>query len=1167
MKIRQLDLRAFGPFTDRLLSFNTDLPGLHIIFGPNEAGKSSSLRALKAWLFGFPERTMDNFVHTNDNLRIGGSLLSEDGRELSFFRRKKRKMDMLDLNGDPVSPDSLAAFLPIPDQLVFESLYGIDHDGLIRGGEDILAQKGDVGQTLFSAGAGISSLRIVISDLEEQTETLFKVRGSKPRINESIAKYKILQKSVKEAALSSREWKGMQSELKKAADQLNTVEQKRTEKDQERRKLERIRQALPHLMQRKHYLEKIADLGSVVEIPAGFSEQRQSLEKQVHEAYLDRTRVQQRLKELDDNLETIDIDQAVLDHEEEIKGVSERLGEYKKAMLDRPRLEGMYSSCRSDALNSLKQVNQDYTTEQFEELRPVFGKKRLIQSLSAKHDRLQQAIGQTEKQLLKLGGDLQTKQKRLSELGPLTETGGLRQAIHQARRLGEIDEALKVNSRALQENWLSCRESLDRIGLWTGELTDLLSLPLPLAETVNRFETGFQNLTTRKTALENQLSEFQTRLTKVTNEIKTLQQARQVPTENELTQIRSRRDQGWALLRRQWIDGDDVESASKSYHNELNLPDAYEKNVVQADQTADRLRREAERVHQYSSLQTEETTLQEKLLEMKNSVGTIESQWESLTQEWQECWKQSGITPFSPKEMQAWLNKYEQLRLRVKENQKAEGEIATLRNERQRARENLLTELHRFEKRGDYAGEALALLLAHCEQVFEQISNTIKEKQNLHESLAKDESELARLLDEKKMETKELESWQQQWTALLSGLAGGNQVLPEEVGDLLENLDNCFKKLDKAEDFQKRIKGIDADKKAFLESIAELVEKIALNPAEKPVEHVVTELKTRLTSAGENRALHQKYVKERQKSLTEIKENALRIAELEKQLANQCRIAGVEKVEDLGAVEERFNRLHEYRKTLAEAEKLLLAGAAGLTIEALEDQAKDADHDELTAKISIITREIEQELDPQIKQLSELIGQKRSEIGKMDGNARAAQSMEESVQELAHLSKLVDQYVTLKLATQVLKQEIERFRAENQDPVLKIASKYFCQLTLDSFSSLRTDEDDQGGPILVGLRADGSRIQVSQMSSGTRDQLYLALRFASLEWKLQTSQPMPLILDDILVNFDDERSRATLNAMAELSAKTQVILFTHHARIVEEARKLKGSAEIRILEL
>lgn len=47
MRLKRLDLKAFGPFTDQTIEFNSEEPGLHIIFGPNEAGKSSSLRALK----------------------------------------------------------------------------------------------------------------------------------------------------------------------------------------------------------------------------------------------------------------------------------------------------------------------------------------------------------------------------------------------------------------------------------------------------------------------------------------------------------------------------------------------------------------------------------------------------------------------------------------------------------------------------------------------------------------------------------------------------------------------------------------------------------------------------------------------------------------------------------------------------------------------------------------------------------------------------------------------------------------------------------------------------------------------------------------------------------------------------------------------------------------
>ena len=62
MRLKLLELKAFGPFTDELLEFNSQKPGLHIIFGPNEAGKSSSLRGLKALLYGFQNRTPDNFL-------------------------------------------------------------------------------------------------------------------------------------------------------------------------------------------------------------------------------------------------------------------------------------------------------------------------------------------------------------------------------------------------------------------------------------------------------------------------------------------------------------------------------------------------------------------------------------------------------------------------------------------------------------------------------------------------------------------------------------------------------------------------------------------------------------------------------------------------------------------------------------------------------------------------------------------------------------------------------------------------------------------------------------------------------------------------------------------------------------------------------------------------
>jgi uncharacterized protein YhaN len=87
------------------------------------------------------------------------------------------------------------------------------------------------------------------------------------------------------------------------------------------------------------------------------------------------------------------------------------------------------------------------------------------------------------------------------------------------------------------------------------------------------------------------------------------------------------------------------------------------------------------------------------------------------------------------------------------------------------------------------------------------------------------------------------------------------------------------------------------------------------------------------------------------------------------------------------------------------------------------------------------------------------------------------------------------------------------------------------------------------------------------MSNGTRDQLYLALRLATLEWRLASGKAMPFIVDDILINFDDDRATVTLKALADLAEKNQVILFTHHLRIVEIARRMDADQRVFIHEI
>lgn len=183
----------------------------------------------------------------------------------------------------------------------------------------------------------------------------------------------------------------------------------------------------------------------------------------------------------------------------------------------------------------------------------------------------------------------------------------------------------------------------------------------------------------------------------------------------------------------------------------------------------------------------------------------------------------------------------------------------------------------------------------------------------------------------------------------------------------------------------------------------------------------------------------------------------------------------------------------------------------------------------------------------------------------MDGSDHAAALADQAQSKLASIRSDAERYVHVKLAGKILRDQIEHYRKENQGPLVKRASEHFATLTLGSFERLMTDFNERDEPILAGIRSDGERVYVEGMSSGTRDQLYLALRLASLEKYMESAEPMPFIVDDVLVDFDDDRSHAALNALAALAEKTQVILFTHHSQVIAQAMELDSSIQVHEL--
>ncbi|MFA6499538.1 MAG: AAA family ATPase [Desulfurivibrionaceae bacterium] len=1166
MRITRLDLKAFGPFTDRTLLLGS---GLHIVYGPNEAGKSSTLRALKAWLFGFPERTHDNFLHANEQLLVSGCLQAEDGRELAFSRRKKRKADILDLNGNPLTAEALAAFLPITEQAVFASLHGLSHEDLVRGGEDILAQKGEIGQALFSAGTGISSLREVLAGLESEAEALFTMRGTKREINEALAAYKETQRIMREASLSSRDWHELNNGLNAAQEALQAIESQHGEKDRRRRQLERIRQLLPQLALRNVLRQQLAELGQVVELPDDFSTRRQEVERALHTLTRRESDLAGKLAQRE-KITTVSPYQAVLEAEDAIEDLHQRLGGYNKAREDQPNLEGMRISCKREAAEFLRMVRQDISLEQVETLRPLAGRRNIIGDLATRHKGLQQGLAQTEKELREIQREIALLDGELALLPQTKEMAGLHQACRLARKSGAIDADLSARARLVEDKKRDCLIALGRLTLWSGDLTPFLALPLPLLETVRKYETTFQAHDERQRDLQKERERLHKKLTEGQHTIHQLETSGSTPTEEELVLIRSQRDLGWELLRRQWLKGEDLAGEDVAFGQDLPLPEAYEKRVAQADTVADRLRHEADRVQAFAALRTEQQSLTETLVALESEKSQNTLAFQAMDTEWRTLWQPCAIIPRSPKEMQAWLVEAVALRDRVEDLQTHARELARKNAERQELSIALSRELGALsEEIPATTGEGeLEPLILQSEAVLLRLT-TLEEKRSRLLEKRVDLLKNGGQVEGKHADfSQELVVWRRDWQEMVGDLGGNREIHPDEAGDLLENLHLCFAKLKEAEDLRKRIDGIVRDTRRFEEGALALAEKISPACMHQSPSEIVAQLKTLLNQARTDKTLREGSLKKEQEDTAEALLLAGERKDLEHQLAELCRLAGEVLPEGLEAAEKRSAQHRSLAASLAQTEKTLIQGAGGVAIADLEDQAaKIDDPDALPEEIARLTQEIEQELAPESKRLSGLIGEKKNQLRQMDGNAKAADAAEQGAQLLAKIRRLAERYIQLKVAGHVLKSEIERFRSENQTPVLAITSRYFSELTLGSFASLLTDENDQGDPILVGTRPNGARVLVERMSSGTRDQLYLALRLASFEWRLANHEPMPFILDDILVNADDARSKAALKILGELAAKTQVILFTHHRRIVDEARQLAPISGLQVHEL
>ncbi|QDU44537.1 Chromosome partition protein Smc [Symmachiella dynata] len=1159
MKVLRLDLRAFGPFTNVTLSPDDGKFGLHIVYGPNEAGKSSSLRALRQWLYGIPHNSTDDFVHQYSDMRIGG-VLEHDGKRLEFIRRKGRIKTIRAADDTDVIDDvELSRVLGGVDETAFSHRFGVDYEELRRGGHAVAHGSGDLGELLFSAGAGVADLGRIQKQLEIDAEELFKPRGSKQRINEATGKLKEATQRVRTHLLPTARWRDLDKAVRDAETRRNEIDAELGTHRKRVSYLDRVESALPLIGKKQELTVAFESVVDAPRLPKEFSETRSQLVVTRRHAESSKRDAQRDIESLREKIDAIVLPTGLLEKRTTINELKDRLGAWQKAQKDRPALITRKQSAEERVVEILGELGKPLDLTAAEHLKVSSILSQRIQSLAKRHVAVQTELNGARSRKATLERELKSNQERIAALPPDTDTRPLRRTLRDVAERGQLDQKLKQAEESASTEEDNAQRKLSQLRLWRGQLDELEQLPIPAIDTIERFEGELHDADRSLQQAMDDLDKLQQENEELTREQKSLELEQRVPTEAELESARRRRDEGWNLLVR-ILDGTQPaempETASfiHEFAPDGNLQDAFHASVSQADEISDRLRREADRVLRLAQLRADIDSNQSQQRTQSEKCDDRRGVRSELQKDWEAQWEAVGIRPLPPREMRSWLRSHEELTVISRTLRTYRLEVESVSADIKDCRDSLVKCLASLGKSPEANGGSLRSLVDQCTEIADSIEEDNRIRRECAQELDRNVKELKNVEQALAQAVDAAEEWQSEWEQAIAELDVTAASDPDVANSILQLITKLEEELRDRNRFEERITGVDNESTAFADDVRVLVEAVAPDLLDSPIASSVDDLFDRLTRAEKDHVKQEgleQQLSDAEKRLNDASSNG---RDAEQHLQELCTLAGANSVDELPEIERRAGQRTELERQIAEVNSRLTDLAAGVSLHDFAESVSEYDVDAVRAEKGKLDDCIAS-LENERRITDESIGENRNELQRMDGQSLAAEAQQQAELLVSEIRQDAEEFIRLHLASVVLKQAIERYRESSQGPVLERASDLFARLTLNSFSGLRAEFNDKGEAVIVGVRAENGRlVYVHGMSEGTCDQLYLALRLAVLEASISSGRHLPFVVDDVLIMFDDVRAAAALQVFAELSSKTQVIFFTHHEHLIELAR-------------
>lgn len=1159
MRIRRLDLVRFGHFTDLRLDFPSAEPDLHIVVGPNEAGKSTVLEALEDLLFGIKARSRMDFLHPYPKMLLG-AVLEGNGSALEFLRRKGNKNTVLAPSRVPLATGerALAPFVGSADRGFFKRMFDLDHEWLRRGGKEILEDRNEIGQMLFAAGSGVQNLRGKLSRLDREADRLWAPRRSAKRnFYQSDDRLKAAERERREHTVTAAKWRELRRTYEKWRDDHTERVQSVEEEEAELHKLERIRRVAADVRRKRELDRELAELGNIAELPPNAREVLRSAEEEMRQAgkRLDEQKADADILRKDH--EALVWDDALLVRAEEIDLLHTQRIEVQNEQGDLPKREKELYSLEGNVHELAAELGWEAEHVDAIVMRiPNRGKVNRARGLFKQRGTRVASVERATVALAESRRRLSDCMIRIEEAGEAKDVTTLSSVVAATNR-----EYGEIGSRTRSAEYLA-REAATEADRFFSELIPrpatiaaAVSLKAPAAGWVESYCADRRALDQQLRASKQQIRDRQRTIRLKTSERDRFVADNQPVSPEQVRALREQRDALWSDIRKRLLEDEGQSGAGALDPAFETVPMEYEALVAKADRAADRKFETAEAVARLAQLNQSIARDQDALDELHQEHEHHSESSSSLDAEWRSRWQHAPFEPLGPDEMLRWLAKRSSLRDSVNSRSKAEREAATLRRHEREATHGLRAELQRLGVSKIPAAEkGLLAVIDFAADIVRTHQQAGRTRRRLATELRKAKSEVAQKRDALSRADHERSAWQTKWSLAVSDLGLDPDEDPNLIDDQLQSIQRLRNLAEKMKDLREnRVEKIRRDIRDFRNAAARTLQSLAPDLTSADGFVAVPELEIRLETARQKRKEAQAL--DRRIGAVEAKIRGLR---KEKRRARDTITglqdqAGTESIDALKSEIERADRFHQRESERSIVIKRLAQQSDGLSLEQLESECASADLDAVAAHQTSLRDKVA-DLRNQQMEARDRLNEARTNYKRVGGGDAAAIAESGRQGALAEIGEVAEAYVRTRAAALLLQWAIDRNRREKQGPMLKRAGAVFADLTLGSFESLELDYDLKDRPLLVGRRPSGERVGIEGMSDGSLDQLYLALRVAALENYFKDAEPLPFLADDLFINFDNDRAAAGFRVLAGLAESCQVIFFTHHEHLVELAQ-------------